>query len=156
MTHTAPAVRHLIDRLTPALIDVVGEMGRVRGRRDAAVILPSLRDPDRASLHRVATSPGYLPGDLLCALAACGGLAQAQLFAPNGHGYLDTYAAHTLGMLLTRDDHDLLTAYGLDLHRLRNLMMPTVTGILQSAWEDGFGQALLATDQTGLATAGLR
>lgn len=143
MTHLPVALKRLFDRLTDQLIDVVGELGRVRGCHDADAILPAVAGRDRARLYRTRVCPRYLPGDLLTALAEVGALAAAQLFAPNGGGYLSIYATHTLGMLLTGDDHDLLTEHRLDVAGLAEMIMPTITGILQSSWEDGFGQALI-------------
>lgn len=131
-------------RISEQAAACVREVGRMRGRHDAARITAAASPSQLRAVRARRAYSSYLPGDVANELATLGLLTLAQLFAPNATGCWDTFIRHTTGMMLTAADRDLLATTGAGVDAVAAHLGELYAFALQQGWEDAICDAVMA------------
>lgn len=143
MTHPDAVIEAVARRISTEVDRCTQEMGRARGRFDAAAVLAALPPQQLACLHRTIIAPGLIPGTLVQALGTTGIITEyAQLFAPNRNGYFHIYCAHTTGMLLSDEDGHALDAARRSAADVAEYLLDAFAWALTCGWEAAVAEAM--------------
>lgn len=131
-------------RLTEPVRMCVLEVGQTRGRRDADDLLAAVPAGKIAVLCADVVAPGFNTGELAAALHRLGALEAASLFPANANGYFHTFCCHTVAVMLTEQERDLLTRTGCDESTVAVRLHDVCAWALMHGWETAVAIAFTA------------